>query len=173
MLVLLSEEYELDRPTARRLCHCVCQQLCSESMVRAFLVGFLRNLNLELEDEELRQTLTRSRQPYLVDHCPIRLETFVKQYHALADDAYRDGPNSLDLNNNAVFPSSANADITRWRFFGGMRLNYNILVLTADFIATMCGDFNGGCAGDRHPTGKIADNAATQYTFSASAGFLF
>lgn len=88
MLVLLSEEYELDRPTARRLCHCVCQQLCSESMVRGFLVGFLRNLNLELEDEELRQTLARSRQPYLVDHCPIRLETFVKQYHALADDAY-------------------------------------------------------------------------------------
>lgn len=88
-------------------------------------------------------------------------------------DAFRDGPSSVDLNNNAVFPSSANADITRWRFFGGMRLNYNILVLTADFIATMCGDFNGGCAGDRHPTGKIADNAATQYTFSASAGFLF
>ena len=47
------------------------------------------------------------------------------------------GANSVDLNNNAVFPSTANENISRWRFFGGFRLNYNVLVLTADFAATI------------------------------------
>ena len=90
-----------------------------------------------------------------------------------AIDAYKQGPSSLDLNNNAVFPSEANANITRWRFFGGMRLNYNVLVLTADFIATTCGDFNGGCKDDRHKNVTVPDNSSTQYTVSVSGGFLF
>ena len=88
-------------------------------------------------------------------------------------DSWRQGPNSLDLNNNAVFPSEANENITRWRFFGGFRLNYNVLVFTTDLIVTPCGDFNGGCKDDRHKNATVPDNAATQYTYSASAGFLF
>lgn len=83
------------------------------------------------------------------------------------------GTNSLDLNNNAVFSTDANQNITRWRFFGGMRLNYNVLVLTTDLIVTPCGDFNGGCSDNRHGNAKVPDNSITQYTFSVSGGFLF
>jgi hypothetical protein len=84
-------------------------------------------------------------------------------------DAFKQGPNSQDLNANAVFPDQAN--IYRWRFFGGFRLNYSVLVLTADYMATACGDFDG--AHCNHKDQKIADNSQTQHTFSVSAGFLF
>jgi hypothetical protein len=85
-------------------------------------------------------------------------------------DAYKPG-NSADLNNNAVFQ---NQDaVVRWRFFGGLRLQYHVLVLTTDLLITPCGDFNGGCSADRHKNKQFADNADTQYTFSASGGFLF
>lgn len=88
-------------------------------------------------------------------------------------DAFNDGPNSLDLNNNTVFGDQANANIQRWRFFGGLRLNYHVLVLTTDFAITPCGDFNGTCKDTRHATGKVPDNAKTQFTFSLGAGFMF
>jgi hypothetical protein len=86
-------------------------------------------------------------------------------------DAYKIGPNAPDLNNNAVFDTQDN--IIRWRFFGGFRAQYHVLVFTSDLIITPCGDWNGACNADRHKNVKFADNATTQYTFSASAGFLF
>lgn len=88
-----------------------------------------------------------------------------------AADAYKLGPDAPDLNNNAVFPSQDN--IIRWRFFGGFRLQYHVLVFTSDLLITPCGDWGGSCGPDRHKNVKIPDNATTQYTFSASAGFLF
>lgn len=88
-------------------------------------------------------------------------------------DAYDDGPSSLDLNNNTVFGDQANANIQRWRFFGGLRLSYHVLVLTTDFAVTPCGDFNGTCKDSRHAAGKVPDNAKTQFTFSLGAGFMF
>ena len=91
-----------------------------------------------------------------------------------AHDAFRDGPGSTDLNNNAVFPSSANENIQRWRFFGGFRLNYDILVLSVDYIATACGDLSGSCpAPGMHGADKVPDNSPWQHTLSIGAGFLF
>ena len=82
-----------------------------------------------------------------------------------AVDSYKLGPSSLDLNNNAVFPNQDT--IVRYRVFGGFRLQYSVLVLTADFIFTGHGDyFNAGET-------KIPDNAINQYTTSVSAGLLF
>ena len=90
-------------------------------------------------------------------------------------DAYKQGPGSLDLNNNAVFPTQP--DILRWRFFGGMRLNYSILVLTADLVVTACGELGTDSANRCYDKTKGMtdphDGASTQYTFSGSAGFLF
>ena len=89
-----------------------------------------------------------------------------------AVDAYRFGPSSADLNNNAVFPDQDT--IVRWRFFIGFRLNYSILVLAADWAITACGDFTGSPSGECNHAGKsIADNAATQNSFNLSVGFLF
>lgn len=82
-------------------------------------------------------------------------------------DAWRDGPGSVDLNNNTVFPAQANDLIQRWRFFGGFRLNYDVLLLAADFVATAKGDLSG------LGVGMIPDNSPWQYTFSLAAGFLF
>ncbi len=81
-------------------------------------------------------------------------------------DAFKQGPNSLDLNANAVFPDQAN--IYRWRFFGGFRLNYSILVITFDYLATMHGDW-----GQKKEDQKLEDKSATQHSFSVSVGFLF
>ena len=90
-------------------------------------------------------------------------------------DAYRQGPMSVDLNNNAVFPSQDN--IMRWRFFGGFRLNYSILVLSADLIISACGDLGTNASNRCYDASKAADQphdgAQTQYTFSLGAGFLF
>jgi hypothetical protein len=87
-------------------------------------------------------------------------------------DAYKQGPNSPDLNNNAVFTGGHTDDsIYRWRIFGGIRAQYSILVLTADFIYTFKGDTGpGGC--DKS-TGCIPDRSPNQFTFSGSVGFLF
>jgi|SRR5579871_5217630 len=81
-------------------------------------------------------------------------------------DAFKQGPNSLDLNANAVFPDQAN--IQRWRFFGGFRLNYSILVLTFDYLITMHGDF-----GQTKSDLTLVDNSPIQHSFNISAGFLF
>jgi hypothetical protein len=87
-------------------------------------------------------------------------------------DAYRLGANASDLNNNVVFPDQDT--ILRWRFFAGFRLNYSILVLSADYSVAACGDFSGSPSEEcSHKNKKIADNASTQHTFSISAGFLF
>lgn len=87
-------------------------------------------------------------------------------------DAYKAGPSSLDLNANAVFPDQDT--IVRWRFFGGARLSYSVLVLALEYSITACGDF-GGAPGNtcNHRDAKLADNAATQHTFSLSGGLLF
>lgn len=81
-------------------------------------------------------------------------------------DAYRQGPNGPDLNSNAVFPDQEN--IVRYRFFGGFRLSYSVLVLTFDYTITAHGDL-----GQNKNNLKIPDNSGNQHTFSLSGGFLF
>ncbi len=78
-------------------------------------------------------------------------------------DAYGGGPNSLDLNNNAVFP--AQDTIVRWRFYGGLRLSYSVLVLTMDYALSARGSLMN--------SGAIADRSTDQHTLSISGGFLF
>ena len=92
-------------------------------------------------------------------------------------DAFKLGPGAQDLNANAVFQDQDT--ILRWRFFGGLRLSYSILVLTFDYMATACGDLGAGQGGAcsrreaKMGDAKIPDNATTQHTVSVSAGFLF
>ena len=81
-------------------------------------------------------------------------------------DAYKQGPNGPDLNANAVFPDQDN--ILRYRFFGGFRLSYSVLVLTFDYTITTHGDLN-----QKKENLKIPDNSPNQHTFSISGGFLF
>jgi hypothetical protein len=83
------------------------------------------------------------------------------------------GPNSSDLNNNTVFPSSANQDIERWRFFAGLRFNYSVLMIAADFIATACGDLAGTCPSTGMHKSDVPDNSPWQFTYSMSVGFLY
>ena len=91
-----------------------------------------------------------------------------------AHDAFRDGPNAPDLNANAVFPPSANENISRWRLFAGLRLRYQVLVLTTDFIATACGDFDGSCpATGQHKGVAVPDNSPWQFSWNLAAGALF
>jgi hypothetical protein len=84
-------------------------------------------------------------------------------------DAYEQGPNSLDLNNNVVFANQDN--ILRWRFFGGLRLQYSVLVLTGEFLFTACGDLGVGRC--NHAGKDVPDRSPHQYTVNVSGGFAF
>lgn len=84
-------------------------------------------------------------------------------------DAYQQGPNSPDLNNNVVFANQS--DILRWRFFGGLRLQYSVLVLTAEFLFTACGDLGVGRCD--HAGKDVPDRSPHQYTVNISGGFAF
>jgi hypothetical protein len=83
-------------------------------------------------------------------------------------DAYQQG-NQADIDNNVVFANQDN--ILRWRFFGGLRLQYSVLVLTAEFLFTACGDLGVGRCG--RPSAVVPDRSPHQYTINISGGFAF
>jgi hypothetical protein len=84
-------------------------------------------------------------------------------------DAYTQGPQSLDLNENTTFPDPAM--ILRWQVFGGFRLKYSILALTGEFIYTLCNDSGSHC-GDVNTT-KVVDRSGGQAIVNLSGSLIF
>ena len=84
-------------------------------------------------------------------------------------DAYQQGPNGPDLDNNVVFANQSY--LLRWRFFGGLRLQYSVLVVTAEFLFTACGDLGVGRCD--HGGKDVPDRSPHQYTINLSGGFAF
>ena len=88
-------------------------------------------------------------------------------------DAYQQNPgnpnSAPDLINNVVFANQDN--ILRWRFVGGLRLQYSVLVLTAEFLFTACGDLGVGRCD--HAGKDVPDRSPHQYTVNISGGFAF
>lgn len=84
-------------------------------------------------------------------------------------DAYAQGPNSLDLNANAVFPTQDN--IVRWRGFLGMKFSYAWLSLTADYSIAFCNNKAQNC-GATDPN-KILDRSAHQHKVSFAGSVFF
>ncbi len=67
-------------------------------------------------------------------------------------DAYNQGPSGLDLNSNTTFPDPDT--ILRWQVFGGFRLKYSFLALTAEYVYTLCNDHGNKC-GESNDTRRI------------------
>ncbi len=86
-------------------------------------------------------------------------------------DAYGGGktPSSLDLNSNTVFPDPDT--IVRWRLFGGFRVVYAFLALTADYAYTLCNSSGSSCG--QTSTTKVMDRSGGQSQISLSGSLLF
>ena len=84
-------------------------------------------------------------------------------------DAYRDGPNSADVNNNTTFPDPDT--LVRWRIFAGFRLVYAFLAFTGEFTYTFCNDTAGNC-GEINAM-KVTDRSGGQAQINFSGGFVF
>jgi hypothetical protein len=84
-------------------------------------------------------------------------------------DAFRDGPTSLDLNANTTFPDPDT--ILRWQVFGGFRLKYSWLALTAEFVYTLCNDTGQDCA--KYNPMKIVDRSDGQAIVNLSGSLIF
>jgi hypothetical protein len=84
-------------------------------------------------------------------------------------DAYKQGPTSLDLNSNTTFPDPDT--ILRWQVFGGFRLQYSFLALTAEYVYTLCNSSGSSC-GKLNPT-KIVDRSEGQSTINLSGSLVF
>jgi hypothetical protein len=84
-------------------------------------------------------------------------------------DAFKDGPDSTDVNSNTTFPDPDT--IVRWRMFAGFRLLYAFLAFTGEFAYTFCNDSASNC-GKSDPT-KITDRSGGQVQINFSGSFLF
>jgi hypothetical protein len=84
-------------------------------------------------------------------------------------DAYKDGPNSEDVNANTTFPDPDT--IVRWRLYGGFRLLYAFLALTGEFAYTFCNDSASSC-GKADPA-RITDRSGGQIQINFSGSFVF
>jgi hypothetical protein len=84
-------------------------------------------------------------------------------------DAFKQGPMSQDLNANTTFPDPDM--ILRWQLFGGFRLQYSWLALTAEFVYTLCNDSGSDC-GKMNPN-KIVDASDGQAIINLSGSLIF
>jgi hypothetical protein len=84
-------------------------------------------------------------------------------------DAYRDGATSLDLNSNTTFPDPDT--ILRWQIFGGFRIKYSWLALTAEFVYTLCNDTGSECT--KRPPNKVVDASDGQAIVNLSGSLIF
>lgn len=84
-------------------------------------------------------------------------------------DAFRQGPNSNDVNANTTFPDPDT--IVRWRLFGGFRLLYAFLAFTGEFAYTFCNDTAGNC-GKVDPA-KVTDRSSGQVQINFSGSLVF
>jgi hypothetical protein len=84
-------------------------------------------------------------------------------------DAYRQGPNSNDVNANTTFPDPDT--IVRWRLFGGFRLLYAFLAFTGEFAYTFCNSNAADCA-KVDPT-KVTDRSGGQAQINFSGSLVF
>lgn len=84
-------------------------------------------------------------------------------------DAYQQGPNSTDVNNNTTFPDPDT--IVRWRIFAGFRLVYSFLTFSGEFAYTFCNSTAGNC-GKVDPT-QITDRSGGQAQINFAVGFMF
>jgi hypothetical protein len=84
-------------------------------------------------------------------------------------DAYRDSPTSLDLNSNTTFPDPDT--ILRWQVFGGFRLQYSWLALTAEFVYTLCNDSGSNCT--QRSNTKVVDASDGQAIINLSGSLIF
>jgi hypothetical protein len=84
-------------------------------------------------------------------------------------DAFKEGPDSNDVNSNTTFPDPDT--IVRWRMFGGFRLLYAFLAFTGEFAYTFCNDSASNC-GKSDPA-KITDRSGGQVQLNFSGSFVF
>jgi hypothetical protein len=85
-------------------------------------------------------------------------------------DAYHD-PTMLDLNSNTTFPDPDT--IVRWRVFGGFRLVYAFLALTAEYAFTLCNDTGSDCGLFNPALNKIVDRSGSQSQINLSGSLIF
>jgi hypothetical protein len=84
-------------------------------------------------------------------------------------DAFKQGPGGIDLNANTTFPDPDT--IVRWRLFGGFRLQYAFLALTAEFTYTLCNDSGSDCAKENPNKPTDLSGGQAQINFSGSLVF--
>jgi hypothetical protein len=84
-------------------------------------------------------------------------------------DAYRQGPNGIDLDANTAFADQEN--IVRWRIFTGFRLVWSILALTGEVAYTLCNNTGASCRVDNPQ--KVLDLSDGQIQLSFSGSLLY
>jgi hypothetical protein len=84
-------------------------------------------------------------------------------------DAFKQGGMAPDLNANTTFPDPDM--ILRWQLFGGFRLQYSWLALTAEFVYTLCNDSGSDCG--KMPVDKVVDASDGQAVINLSGSLIF
>ena len=85
IIELLAEDYEFDKEQGRQAILRTIPHTPSTSLVRSFLIRIAESLNLDLEDEAIREYRRRQKKPYLVGDRVVRIEVVCRNYHIVME----------------------------------------------------------------------------------------